>query len=140
MLRGTMLLAVLLLVALSGCGPAPSDNATNLDSSASVAGGGLTPFPAPREVSDPLGTGAVAGGKGDSSQDRLVVPDWMAKDLEHPDSAVRLRALDRWAQQGPTVPLDPLIVALDDEDEDVRAKAMAIIERHWAAEPEAEER
>jgi hypothetical protein len=51
---------------------------------------------------------------------------------------VRLQALDRWAQQGPSVSLDPLVVALDDEDEAVRTKAMAIIEQQWAAEQAAE--
>jgi hypothetical protein len=36
--------------------------------------------------------------------------------------------------------MDPLVVALDDQDEDVRSKAMALIERQWAVklEPEAE--
>ena len=54
--------------------------------------------------------------------------------LDSPDVRVRLRALDRWAQQRPTAALDPLVVALDDEDDDVREKAMAIIEQHWAVE------
>jgi hypothetical protein len=39
--------------------------------------------------------------------------------------------------------MDPLVVALDDEDDDVRTKAMAIIERHWGVvqkvEPVAEQ-
>ena len=55
---------------------------------------------------------------------------------------MRIQALDMWAQQGAQAPLDPLVVALDDEDDDVRTKAMEIIEQHWAidqeAEPEAE--
>src|SRR3990167_8040892 len=38
----------------------------------------------------------------------------MAKELDSPDVQVRLKALDRWAQQGAEAPLDPLIVALDD--------------------------
>ena len=51
---------------------------------------------------------------------------------------MRLRALDTWAQQGAEAPLDPLVVALDDEDDDVQTKAMEIIEQHWAIEEEAE--
>jgi hypothetical protein len=47
--------------------------------------------------------------------------------------------LETWAQQGPSAPLDPLVVALDDEDGDVRAKAMAIIEQQWAVEEEAQQ-
>jgi hypothetical protein len=34
--------------------------------------------------------------------------------------------------------LDPLVVALDDEDDDVQAKAMEIIEQQWAIEEEGE--
>jgi len=43
-----------------------------------------------------------------------------------------------WAQQGAQAPLDPLVVALDDENDDVRTKAMAIIEQHWAISQKAE--
>jgi HEAT repeat protein len=63
----------------------------------------------------------------------------MAKELASPDVQVRLKALDRWAQQGSHAPLDPLVVALNDEDEQVRAKAMAIIEQQWAVEEEAQQ-
>jgi len=69
--------------------------------------------------------------------DYLVLPEWIAKELDSPKVPVRLQALDRWAQQArPSI--NPLVVALDDDDEDVRAKAMAIIERQWAVEPERE--
>jgi hypothetical protein len=34
--------------------------------------------------------------------------------------------------------LDPLVVALDDEDDDVQAKAMEIIEQQWSIEEEGE--
>jgi hypothetical protein len=43
-----------------------------------------------------------------------------------------------WAQQGAQTPFDPLVVALDDENDEVRAKAMEIIERQWAIEQGAE--
>ena len=161
---------VALLACLSACGPVPSDEASSVGASAN-AGGGLTPVPASRDMSVPLGTGTVAGGKGDSPRaepvpfsmaaspaplaasrslnhepasdtqaepplpDYLVLPEWIAKELDSPKVPVRLQALDRWAQQArPSI--DPLVVALDDDDEDVRAKAMAIIERQWAVEPE----
>ncbi|NOT24225.1 MAG: hypothetical protein HOP22_16095 [Nitrospiraceae bacterium] len=64
----------------------------------------------------------------------LALPTWIAQALDAPEVSVRLGALDRWAQQGAQAPLDPLIVALDDENDEVRGKAMAIIEQHWAIE------
>jgi HEAT repeat protein len=71
--------------------------------------------------------------------DHLVLPELIAKELESPDVSVRLSALDRWAQQGPKASLDPLVVALDDEDEAVRAKALAIVEHQLTIEQEQEE-
>jgi HEAT repeat protein len=66
--------------------------------------------------------------------EHLVLPAWIALALDAPETRVRLQALDLLAQQGAQAPLDPLIVALDDKDKDVRTKAMAIIERNWAVE------
>ncbi|MDP1770540.1 MAG: HEAT repeat domain-containing protein, partial [Nitrospirota bacterium] len=67
-----------------------------------------------------------------------IMPAWIAQALEDPDASVRLRALNKLAQQGSQAPLEPLIVALDDEDDGVRTKAMAIIEQNWEAEQEGE--
>jgi hypothetical protein len=64
----------------------------------------------------------------------LALPTWIAQALDVPEVSVRLGALDRWAQQGAQASLDPLIVALDDESDEVRGKAMTIIEQHWAIE------
>jgi HEAT repeat protein len=62
----------------------------------------------------------------------------MAQALNAPDVSVRLQALDMWAEQGAQASLDPLVVALDDDNDEVREKAMAIIEQNWAQEQEAE--
>ena len=100
-------------------------------------------------------TGAVAGnGKapvGDSPQaipvssskpadvlEPLVVPAWMAKELDSPDVGTRLRALETWAQSAPPGALDPLILAYEDKDERVRARAMELIELDWARAADAE--
>ena len=69
----------------------------------------------------------------------LVVPEWMAKDLESPDIGTRLRALDKWVQTAPPGADDPLILALDNKDERVRAKAMELIEQNWARAADAEQ-
>jgi hypothetical protein len=63
-------------------------------------------------------------------------PEWTAA-LEHPDKAVRLEALERWAEQGAATPLEPLTHALVDPDESVRARAQALVERVWAAKARA---
>jgi HEAT repeat protein len=58
----------------------------------------------------------------------------MAKQLDSPDVRVRLQALDRWGQQAPTESVDLLLLALEDEDERVQARALALIEqdeRDW---------
>jgi hypothetical protein len=68
----------------------------------------------------------------------LALPTWIAQALDAPEVSVRLGALDTWAEQGAQAPMDPLIVALDDENDDVREKAMTIIEQHWVAEQDAE--
>jgi hypothetical protein len=68
----------------------------------------------------------------------LAVPVWIAQALDAPEVSVRIQALDTWAQQGSQAPLGPLVVALDDENDDVRTKAMEIIEQQWAIEQAAE--
>ena len=146
--RLAWLLSLVWFAILPGCGPAPSDEASSLGATASVAGQearGAGPGVGSSEVivplasrPAPLASGLSPAGQGEvRPAETLVVPAWMAKELDSPDVRVRLRALDRWAQQGPTAPLDPLVVALDDEDDDVRTKAMAIIEQQWAVEQAA---
>jgi hypothetical protein len=70
--------------------------------------------------------------------ENLILPTWIAQALDAPEVSVRLQALDMWAQQEAQAPLDPLVVALDDDDDGVRVKAMTIIEQNWAIEQEAE--
>jgi len=88
----------------------------------------------------PLASSLSPAGQGEArAAEQLVVSAWIAKDLASLDVRVKLKALDRWAQQGPNTPLDPLVVALVDEDEAVRAKAMALFERAWAQEQKRSE-
>lgn len=98
----------------------------------------------------PSGKGTVPGGERPpavtvpSSQpadsvDALVVPAWMAKELDSPDVATRIRALETWAQSAPPGAVDPLIAALDDNDERVQARAMELIDQDWARTADAEQ-
>ena len=64
------------------------------------------------------------------------IPESIAKGLDSPDARERLQALDQWEKKGSKAPLDPVFEALEDENEAVRVKAMAIIEQRWAADQE----
>jgi hypothetical protein len=66
------------------------------------------------------------------------VPDWIATALKSPDVHVRLHALDRWVHQGRTGSVDPLMQALNDRDERVQARALALIEQDWVRAQAAE--
>ena len=149
------------LAGLSGCGPAASDHAPNPQPHASLGAPSDS-----QSVSQPVLQGTAVPRNGPftlaaspgplaglpwSNQaliavqeepapmpEKLVLPTWIAQALDAREVSVRLQALDMWAQQGSEAPLDPLVVALDDEDDDVRTKAMAIIEQNWAIEQEAE--
>jgi hypothetical protein len=135
----TWLLGLLLFSELSGCGPAQSDSEQNLTSRASQAAPSESLATSPRTPSAPSNQTTTAAADDSSSlPDKLALPVWMAQALEAPDVSVRLRALDKWATLGADASLDPLVVALDDDNDDVRQKAMALIERHWAVEPQEE--
>jgi hypothetical protein len=108
---------------------------TQVASSVSLASGS--------ETGGASGKGTVSGGEGSQTTpvsssksaevlEPLVVPAWIAKDLESPDIGTRLRALDTWVQTAPPGADDPLILALENKDERVRARAMELIEQNWA--------
>ena len=163
--RRALLLSVAFFAGLAGCGPAP-DNATNLGPRASVVGPPLAQkSPAPRsdsaaQAANPMplasnngngsGSGRRTAPEADNSPaapissatptdpiDSLVVPAWMAKELNSPDVGTRLRALETWVKSAPPGAIDPLILAYEDKDERVRARAMELIEQDWARAAEA---
>jgi len=165
--RLALLLSLMLFAGLAGCGPATSDNAPSLESRAGVGGPPLseqgpsprndpfTPAASPVPLALVNGTGSASGTgtvpSGDSLHavpvlssepghpvDGLVVPEWMAYKLNSPNVRVRLRALETWAQSAPPGAVDPLILAFEDKDERVRARAQQLIEQDWARKAEAE--
>jgi hypothetical protein len=169
--RLTLVLCLMFLTGLAGCGQASPDKAPSLESRAS----GSVPSPSkqgPSSGNNPLtpvtpavapvplasgnktdsvaGNGTVPGGgspgaapvpstKSADSPEALVVPAWMAKELDSPDVGTRLRALETWAQSAPPGAVDPLIAALDDNDERVQARAMELIDQDWARTADAEQ-
>ena len=145
----------LLLAGLSGCGPASSGDAPSLEPRASVARPSESPPVWPHTPSTPhdpvtpgaspapLASGLSSAGQGEARPaEPLVVPAWMANALDSPDVRVRLKALDRWAQQAPPGAVEPLVLALEDKDERVQARALELIAQDWmhaqAGKPEAE--
>ena len=68
----------------------------------------------------------------------MVVPAWMAKELDSPDVRVRLLALETWVQTAPLGAIDPLILALEDKDERVHDRAMELIEQDMARDSDVE--
>ena len=145
----TVLLSIS-LAGLSGCGPAATDYSPSVESRANLSmpsksqpftqyvsapGNGLsTPVTSPVGPATSINTQATAQEKPAPLPEHLSLPLWIAQALDAPETSVRIQALDMWAQQGAQTPLDPLVVALDDENDEVRIKAMEIIERQWAIE------
>lgn len=142
------LLSVMALAGPSGCGPAPPGDPANGDSHAGLA----EPSPsqqAPVSGSTPTTQAAspqslvsdLAPAVHDEARpaEPLVVPAWIAMALKSPDVRVRLQALDRWRQHAPVGSVDALLLAMEDEDERVQARALALIEEDWVR-GEAEEK
>lgn len=117
--------------------PFASDNRTDAASGTQVSPGSNKSSQADRPMNQ---SGGVPNIVADESEKSPVpgIPPAIAKDLDSPDARIRFRALNHWDKQDTKAPLDPVFEALEDEDEAVRAKATAIIERQWAIERERE--
>lgn len=142
-----------LLLGLAGCGPGGSGNAPNLEARASgVKASSTAPSTQENGAGSPSGKETVPTGVKPQSKSAgtpdiaetvegkksaaLPVPDSIARDFESPYARIRLQALDYWATQGTKAPLDPLLEALEDEDEEVRTKAAKIAEEKWGIKQE----
>lgn len=100
---------------------------------ASENGTGSEPGKGKGPVGDSPKTAAASSTKPVNPIDALVIPEWIAKDLNSPDVATRLRALNTWVLTAPVGSIDPLILAYGtDDDERVQARAMELIEQDWA--------
>ena len=146
-----LLLAWLLTLAgPSGCGPALPGDPANGDSHAALAGTSPSqqaPVSASTPTTQAASPRSLVSDLAPAVHDEvhpaepLIVPAWIATALKSPDVQVRLQALDRWRQQAPVGSVDPLLLAMEDEDERVQARALALIEQDeqdWARAQAAE--
>lgn len=158
--RGIRVLAAGCLSAgmLAGCGPGgpttdPSVSANEAPQVAAAQGAGSggkiapggekslskstekpTDRPNPVESAEEKKIKAIESKKSEA----LPLPDEIAKDLGSPYPNARLHALDYWEKSGTKAPLDPLLEAMDDDDDEVRGKAAKIAEKHWGIKSEEE--
>jgi hypothetical protein len=135
-----------LLLSLAACGAPVSEKAPGPVPSVSKgeAVGGAAAGGTAQRGSDQTDRKPVAAGQSDSDTEernnRSIpgVPDLVVRDLRSADPRDRYRALEHWNVKGGSAPLDPVFEAMEDEDEEVREKATAIVERRWVEEQENE--
>ena len=103
--------------------PAPlvSENGNGSLPGKETVSGGDSPHAAPAPSAKPA-----------NPMDSLVIPDWIAKDLASADVDTRLRALETWVLIAPVGSIDPLILAFGNDDEEIRGRAMELIQQDWA--------
>ena len=105
---------------------------------ASENGTGSLPGKGTAPVGDSPKAAPASSTKPANPMDTLVIPAWIAKDLNSPDAGTRLQALETWVMFAPAGSIDPLILAYENNDDDrVRARAMDLIEQDWARAAEA---
>lgn len=133
----------LLLAGLIGCGSPASDKPVNAELHAANGKpedrkGAVQPSAAKSTQVDPASKSATGSAGGALSltavprdaDDRLNIPDSVAKDLGSSDARDRYRALDYWEKKDSKAPIDPIYDAMEDDDPSVRAKAAAILNQY----------
>lgn len=132
----------LLLAGTAGCGSPVSDNPANarlgaVSSKPEDRTGTPQPRtvksgqndPAPSKVADSIGAMPSPTAIPRDDDDRINIPDTVAKGLGSSDARDRYRALDYWEKKDSKAPMDPVFDALADDDPAVRDKAAAIIDK-----------
>jgi hypothetical protein len=134
-------MVLILLVLVIGCGPDPSADRSSREA---IAGGiGSTMTGAESRISQTVTATHATQSHPDrdmasSRSGSLVVPTWLANDLASSNVQVKLQALDRWAQSAPVGSVDLLMLALEDQDEAVQSRALALLEEDWRQAQEEE--
>lgn len=120
--KSDRVIVLVCLVVMASCGPAPSDEVLRRTSTVGM-----------NEASQAAATEQISLTQDTSNSPLgpLAMPAWMANDLASTDVHMKLQTLDRWAQAAPVGSVDPLVQALEDEDDRVQDKALALLEEDW---------
>lgn len=138
-----LVVGCLLLVGTVGCGSPASDKPASTElregnGKPEARSGTIQPPAGKPRQTDPAPT-TVVGSSGVTpsptaiprdADDRLNIPDTVAKDLGSSDARDRYRALDYWEKKDSKAPIDPIYDAMEDDDPSVRAKAAAILQQY----------
>lgn len=131
-----VLIGCVLLTSVFGCGPEasvesdmPADPAHIVTAETPRAD---TSFPVPFSARS-----SNVSAFSSAPEKPFVVPEWVATHLASSDVHVRLQALDSWVESAPVGALDPLIKALEDEDERVQQRAIELLVQDWQRDQEA---
>ncbi|MFO0699307.1 MAG: hypothetical protein U0236_08770 [Nitrospira sp.] len=146
-----LVVGCLLLAGLIGCGSPASDKSANTELHAAngkpedrkgavqpSAGKPAKTDSAPKAATSPTGTPLPLTAVPRDADDRLNIPEAVAKDLGSSDARDRYRALDYWEKKDSKAPIDPIYDAMEDDDPSVRAKAAAILKQYMEAGEERE--
>lgn len=140
-------MVVMVMVLYGGCGPSVPDGTANGSSPSPVRGAQVdrsgdpisSPMSRVATVQNRVEHGDAKATTAEQTEDRssvpeLSIPQSIANGLSSSDAGNRYRALDYWEAKDSQAPLEPVFEALEDEDEAVRGKAEAIVERRWKEE------
>lgn len=132
--RSSRLITLVLLALTAGCGPVQTDEVSHSGATTDARDAAANPL----EIGNSLAAEAVGSAQSPPGQETsstqaepLVVPAWMAKALASSDVQVKIQALDRWTQAAPVGSVDPLLLALENEDKTVRTTALLLLEQDW---------
>ncbi len=136
----------LLLAGMVGCGSPVSDKTINAERQGTNVKqedrkGAVQPIAGKSGQADPASKAAIGSAVAAppslaiprDDDDRLDIPDAVAKDLGSSDARDRYRALDYWEKKDNKAPIDPIFDAMEDDDPSVRAKAAAILKQYTEA-------
>jgi len=133
-----LLLSMSFFAGVLGCGPGAPDDRSNHNSPVAVSDpAGLQPSPVAGNVTNSATTeGTLSPPTGFSAlpKEQFAGPNHKAMAPDDVEAQERLKNLNIWAKQGFAGGEAPLLHALNDPDERVRARAQELMVADWSAE------